>query len=324
MTKLKKRGGADFISGSGAGSSPRSVPRGADNPARDRRMASVSHARASPRAIGARQVALALLPVLSLAISLVALIRSLPPLDPTRRAAVLSAVTPPHTLDDVNLVRRVMTDHARDSALTVAALIANAYVLMLALAIPGATWLSFLAGAVFGAARATALIALSITLGGSVCFHTSSWLGSALAERVWPEKTAAFRAEVRRRRGSLLNFILFLRLTPFVPNTVVNVLSPVVGVPYGVFALATCVGTLPQNFITASIGTRLAFATSAADLADWRSAAFGVLAGVVAVAPALMSGEEGRRLKAAMGGKKDGSGRREGVRRSPRTRAKGE
>ena len=78
MTKLKKRGGADFISGSGAGSSPRRVPRGADNPARDRRMASVSHARASPRAIGARQVALALLPVLSLAISMVVLIRSLP------------------------------------------------------------------------------------------------------------------------------------------------------------------------------------------------------------------------------------------------------
>ena len=83
-------------------------------------------------------------------------------------------------------------------------------------------------------------------------------------------------------------------------------------------------GSFSWNFITASMGTRLASATSAADLADWRSAVFGVLAGVVAVAPALMSGEEGRRLKAAMGGKTDGSARREGVRRSPRTRAKGE
>ena len=81
-----------------------------------------------------------------------------------------------------------------------------------------------------------------------------------------------------------------------------NVLSPVVGVPYGVFALATCVGTLPQNFITASMGTRLASATSAADLADWRSAAFGVLAGVVAVAPALMSGEGGTKAQGGHGG----------------------
>ena len=257
---------------------------------------------------------------------MVALIRSLPPLDPTRRAAVLSAVTPPHTLDDVNLVRRVMTDHARDSALTVAALIANAYVLMLALAIPGATWLS-------SPRRDACLERLARHRAHRPIHHPRRLRlfpyllaapGSALAERVWPEKTAAFRAEVRRRRGSLLNFILFLRLAPFVPNTVVNVLSPVVGVPYGVFALATCVGTLPQNFITASMGTRLASATSAADLADWRSArVWRARGGGRALAPALMAARRDEGSRRPWGVKRTGAVD-ERVSGGVRGRAKGE
>lgn len=39
------------------------------------------------------------------------------------------------------------------------------------------------------------------------------------------------------RRRELLNYIVFLRVTPILPNTFINVASPIVGVPLAPFAL---------------------------------------------------------------------------------------
>ena len=47
------------------------------------------------------------------------------------------------------------------------------------------------------------------------------------------------------RRRELLNYIIFLRVTPILPNTFINVASPIVGVPLAPFALgkrAGCTG----------------------------------------------------------------------------------
>jgi|AntAceMinimDraft_1070359.scaffolds.fasta_scaffold16437_4 hypothetical protein len=160
----------------------------------------------------------------------------------------MKAVKPPHSLDDVNLLRQVLTDYSDGNAVVVAALISNIYILMLSFAIPGrghpafplalvpslapftapqlppapappgalalpaspaavtpllkvdcmmcasralitgATTLSFVAGAVFGAYRATALIAFSITAGASLCYLVSLCFGRALATWIWPVK----------------------------------------------------------------------------------------------------------------------------------------
>lgn len=209
----------------------------------------------------------------------------------------MKAVKPPHSLEDVNLLRQVLTEYAEGNGAVVAALIANTYVLMLSFAIPGATTLSFVAGAIFGAYRATALIALSITAGASLCYLVSLCFGRALAYWLWPVKVRSFRHEVAKRRGNLLNYMLFLRITPFVPNTFVNVVSPVVDIPIHIFAFATCFGTLPQNFITAQMGLKLATVSSLAELYDVRTMAFGVVAGAVILVPTFLGGQAGKSLK---------------------------
>lgn len=43
--------------------------------------------------------------------------------------------------------------------------------------------------------------------------------------------------QVDRRRGELLGYIVFLRITPILPNIFINIASPVVNVPIGPFAL---------------------------------------------------------------------------------------
>lgn len=100
----------------------------------------------------------------------------------------MQAAKPPHSLEDVNLLRQALAEYAQGNAVVVAALIANVYILMLSFTIPGATTLSFVAGAIFGAYRATLLIAFSITAGASVAYLVSLCFGRALANWLWPVK----------------------------------------------------------------------------------------------------------------------------------------
>lgn len=106
---------------------------------------------------------------------------------------------------------------------------------------------------------------------GSCTSYCLSWLlGRQLAQAIWPERLAAFGAEVRRQKRALLGYIIFLRVTPLLPNTFINVASPIVGVPLLPFALGTLIGTGPQNFVAVSCGNRLGELTSLRDLYDPR------------------------------------------------------
>lgn len=60
-------------------------------------------------------------------------------------------------------------------------------------------------------------------------------------------------SQVGQRRSYLLNYLLFLRLTPVLPNTFINVASPMVGVPLPHFALATLLGCAPNNFMASKV-----------------------------------------------------------------------
>ncbi len=41
--------------------------------------------------------------------------------------------------------------------------------------------------------------------------------------------------QVTKRKNDLLNYMIFLRVTPILPNTFINVAAPVVGVPLAPF-----------------------------------------------------------------------------------------
>jgi hypothetical protein len=53
---------------------------------------------------------------------------------------------------------------------------------------------------------------------------------------------AWFAHQVESRRRNLFNFLLFLRITPFLPNFFINLASPLLGVPLHYFVLATFFG----------------------------------------------------------------------------------
>ncbi|KAF7809485.1 putative membrane protein [Senna tora] len=82
--------------------------------------------------------------------------------------------------------------------------------------------------------------------------------------------------------------MLFLRLTPTLPNTFINVASPIVDVPYHIFLLGTFIGLIPAAYVTVRAGLTLGELKSLGDLYDFNSIATLFLIGVISVTPTLM------------------------------------
>lgn len=120
---------------------------------------------------------------------------------------------------------------------TVAVGILMLYVIMQTFAIPGTISLSLLSGALYGSTKGFVLIAFVSTLGSCSCYGMSRLFGRPVARAIWREKIDYFSSEVARQSHDLLSYIIFLRVTPVLPNVFINVASPIVGVPLWEFFL---------------------------------------------------------------------------------------
>lgn len=59
--------------------------------------------------------------------------------------------------------------------------------------------------------------------------------------------------QMKRHQSNLLNYNLFIRTAPIFPSWLVNLASPIVGVPFRVFVVALLCGHLPINFISVKV-----------------------------------------------------------------------
>ncbi|EFA02435.2 Transmembrane protein 41 homolog-like Protein [Tribolium castaneum] len=124
-------------------------------------------------------------------------------------------------------------------------------------AIPGSLFLSVLSGFLFPFTVALTLVCTCSAVGASLCFLLSQLLGRKLVLKYFPEKAAAWGHQVNKHRDNLFNYVLFLRITPFLPNWFINLTAPVIGVPLVPFALGTFFGVAPPSFIAIQGGQTL-------------------------------------------------------------------
>lgn len=85
----------------------------------------------------------------------------------------------------------------------------------------------------------------------------SSFLGKSLVEKHLSERLESFRSLVIEQKSNLFNFMLFLRITPLVPNFVVNISCPHVGVPMRTFFWGTFFGVGFPSILLIRIGYNL-------------------------------------------------------------------
>ncbi|KAJ9549724.1 hypothetical protein OSB04_022267 [Centaurea solstitialis] len=155
--------------------------------------------------------------------------------------------------------------------------------------IPGSLFMSLLAGSLFGVVKGVAIVVFAATVGASSCYFLSNLIGRPLILSLWPDKVVFFQNQVAKRKTRLLNYMLFLRVTPTLPNTFLNVASPIVNVPYHTFLLATSIGIIPAAYVAVRAGTTLSELQSVGDLYDIQSIGIIFFIGLASVIPTLIS-----------------------------------
>lgn len=138
-------------------------------------------------------------------------------------------------------------------------------------AIPGSIFLSILSGFLFPFYFALVLVCCCSAIGASLCFFLSNLLGKKLVRKFFPERAAEWSKAVAKHKDNLLNYIVFLRVTPFLPNWFINMSAPVIGVPLVPFALGTFIGVAPPSFVAIQAGQTLHTLTSTSDAWSWTS-----------------------------------------------------
>ena len=69
-------------------------------------------------------------------------------------------------------------------------------------------------------------------------------VGHGLVKKYFPERLKSWRAQAARHHDDMLWYIIFLRITPFLPNWFINLASPIIGVRLMPFFWGTFLGKL--------------------------------------------------------------------------------
>ena len=145
------------------------------------------------------------------------------------------------------------------------------YIFLQTFAIPGSIFLSILSGFLFPFPLALFLVCSCSAIGASLCYLLSSLVGRKLLFKYFPDKAQEWTLTVRKHKHHLFNYMLFLRITPLLPNWFINLASPVIGVPFAPFTIGTFFGVAPPSFVAIQAGQTLQNLTSSSDAWSWNS-----------------------------------------------------
>ena len=159
------------------------------------------------------------------------------------------------------------------------------YTAATAFSVPSGIVLSLTLGYIFGRWVATVLIVVGGTIGATLLFLCARYL---------------FAEPVRRRLGPVgerfnegftrdgFSWLLFLRLAPFVPYFLVNLIPALTDIRVRTYVAATLLGILPSTLAFTNLGQALGAIESTRDLlAPGTIAAFAAL-GLIALVPVML------------------------------------
>ncbi|MCO5613415.1 hypothetical protein L7F22_067691 [Adiantum nelumboides] len=218
---------------------------------------------------------------------------TMPDIDP-------EALKIPKNLADLRVMKDHLSVYTKDYTLQVLIGYIAVYIFMQTFMIPGTIFFSLLAGALFGIYKGILLVIFSATAGASTCYFISKMFGAPIAVWLWPQQIGFFRAEVAKRKGKLLNYMLFLRVTPTLPNTLINFASPIVNIPYHIFFLATLFGLIPASFLSVRAGLTLGQLESLGDLYDMKTVFSLFVIGLLFILPTILSRQPQKRVPVSL------------------------
>eukprot|EP00826_Nyctotherus_ovalis_P011999 TRINITY_DN1312_c0_g1_i12.p1 TRINITY_DN1312_c0_g1~~TRINITY_DN1312_c0_g1_i12.p1 ORF type:complete len:124 (+),score=33.46 TRINITY_DN1312_c0_g1_i12:624-995(+) len=85
----------------------------------------------------------------------------------------------------------------------------------------------------------------------------SAMIGKHLVVKAFPKLIKELNKRIEDNKENLIYYMLFLRISPLLPNWFINVSAPIVGIPYSYFLFATLFGLMPANILHVKTGLML-------------------------------------------------------------------
>ncbi|TEW54975.1 pyridine nucleotide-disulfide oxidoreductase [Psychromonas sp. RZ22] len=151
------------------------------------------------------------------------------------------------------------------------------YILVTALALPGAAILTLAAGALFGLLNGFVIVSFASSIGATLSFLVSRYLLRDSLKQRFPERLKAIDEGVKKEGA----FYLFtLRLVPVFPFFLINLLMGVTALKSWTFYWVSQVGMLAGTFVYVNAGTQLAQIDSLSNILSFNLILSFVLLGV--------------------------------------------
>jgi len=206
-----------------------------------------------------------------------------PDLDPSEAEHVKF----PKDISDAQQLGLVLSRYKEKYFLPVLGGVCVTYLFLQTFAIPGSIFLSIVSGYLFPFPLALTLICFCSATGASFCYLLSYLVGRKLVHTYLPERAASWSEKVQQHSGNMLSYIIFLRITPFLPNWFINIVSPVIGVDLRPFWIGTFIGVAPPSFVAIQAGTTLQQLTSTTDALTFQSVMLLIVFALLSIVPVL-------------------------------------
>uniref|UniRef100_H2YED4 Transmembrane protein 41B n=1 Tax=Ciona savignyi TaxID=51511 RepID=H2YED4_CIOSA len=175
----------------------------------------------------------------------------------------------PRDMEDAKELGRVLSKYKDMYYYEVTSAFFITYIFLQTFAIPGSVFLSILSGFLYPFYIALFLVCMCSGIGATGCYMISFFIGKPLINKYLSERVQKWNEVVDGQREHLFNYLLFLRITPFLPNWFINIVSPIIHIPVSLFFFATFIGVAPLSFIAIQAGTTLYQLTTAGDAFSW-------------------------------------------------------
>ncbi|XP_002130177.2 transmembrane protein 41B isoform X1 [Ciona intestinalis] len=175
----------------------------------------------------------------------------------------------PRDMEDAKELGRVLSKYKDMYYYEVTSAFFITYIFLQTFAIPGSVFLSILSGFLYPFYIALFLVCLCSGIGATGCYMISFFIGKPIVDKYLSARVQKWNEVVDGQREHLFNYLLFLRITPFLPNWFINIVSPVIHIPVSIFFFATFIGVAPLSFIAIQAGTTLYQLTTAGDAFSW-------------------------------------------------------
>jgi uncharacterized membrane protein YdjX (TVP38/TMEM64 family) len=171
------------------------------------------------------------------------------------------------SLDALKANRDSLLDFTQENYVPAVALFILIYILQTAFSLPGATIMTLAGGFLFGSLWGPLYVNIGATTGATLAFLAARYLFHQWVEQKFGDRLGPIQDGFAQ---NAFTYLLTLRLIPFFPFFLVNLLSGLTRVKVGTYVAATAVGIIPGSVVYAFAGRQLGTINTLSELASPR------------------------------------------------------